>query len=120
MTTIVRHLICKIDKKNITQSRNLHKDDNEKGIFFSGNWTIKLEEAKALIGGKLFLHREKDQKSFFGGDVIDVSSILVDDNEKVILNLKLLKRQKMEELGKDNTNLFLFAWIAATLRWMSN
>ena len=88
MTTIVRHLICKIDKKNITQSRNLHKDDNEKGIFFSGNWTIKLEEAKALIGGKLFLHREKDQKSFFGGDVIDVSSILVDDNEKVIFKFK--------------------------------
>ena len=94
MTTIVRHLICKIDKKNITQSRNLHKDDNEKGIFFSGNWTIKLEEAKALIGGKLFLHREKDQKSYFGGDVIDVNPILVDDNEKVIFKFKATEEAK--------------------------
>ena len=45
---IVRHLICKLDKENNTHSRNLHKDDSEKDIFLSGNWTIKLEEAKAI------------------------------------------------------------------------
>jgi len=91
---IVRHLICKIDKENNTQSRNLHKDDNEKDIFLSGNWTIKLEEAKALIGGKLFLHREKDQKSYFGGDVIDVTTMLVDNNEKVIFKFKASEEAK--------------------------
>ena len=93
MTTIVRHLICKIDEDNKTKSRNLHKDA-EKDIYFSGNWTIKLDEAKALIGGKLFLHREKDQKSYFGGNVIDVSSIIVDDNEKVIFKFKATKEAK--------------------------
>ena len=91
---IVRHLICKIDKENITQSRNLHKDDNEKDIFLSGNWTIKLEEAKALIGGKLFLHREKDQKSYFGGDVIDITTTLVDNNEKIIFKFKASEEVK--------------------------
>ena len=91
---IVRHLICKIDKENNTQSRNLHKDDSEKDIFLSGNWTIKLEEAKALIGGKLFLHREKDEKSYFGGDVIDVTTILVDNNKKVIFKFKVNEEAK--------------------------
>lgn len=91
---IVRHLICKKDEENKTQSRNLHKSDNEKNVFLSGNWSIKFEEAKALIGGQLFLHREKDQKSYFGGDVIDISTVFVDDDEKVIFKFKATEEAK--------------------------
>ena len=39
-------------------------------------------------------HREKDQKSYFEGDVLDVATTLVDNNEKVIFKFKTSEEAK--------------------------
>ena len=94
MKTIVRHLICKVDPENITGSINLHKVKSEDHVYLSGNWTINVNDAKKLVGGKLYLHREKDTKSFFGVHVLDIDTIIIDNKEKVIFKFKAERAAK--------------------------
>lgn len=39
--------------------------------YTSGSWVISEEEAKALVGGRLYLHESKSEPSYFGGVVLD-------------------------------------------------
>lgn len=37
--------------------------------FESGNWDITEDEAKELVGGKMYLHESKNEPSYFGGKI---------------------------------------------------
>ncbi len=44
-----------------------------KGDYYrSGSWVISQETAKSLIGGRIFLHEKQDDRSHFGGEILDV------------------------------------------------
>ena len=57
------HLICK-------SANGVSKADG-KNTYFSGSWVIPKEEANELIGGRLYLHENKSEPSYFGGSVVE-------------------------------------------------
>lgn len=75
------HLICKRDEEGHSL-KGLYRVDAEKHTWASGKWDIKPEEAKQLIGGKLFLHQSKTERSHFGGTVIGVNEVLAEDRAR--------------------------------------
>jgi hypothetical protein len=44
-------------------------------IFRGGYWKIAKDEAKALIGGKIYFHKHKAEPSFFGGVITDTETV---------------------------------------------
>lgn len=73
--------IYKMKKLHLKTSANdsgllyLKKIPNEEHTYWSGKWDIKFSVAKTLIGGMIFLHKEKSKKSTFGGKVLDVREV---------------------------------------------
>jgi len=55
------HFICKEDD-------HLHRVTADGG-YDSGNWFVTAADADALIGGMIFLHRTKADRSYFGGKI---------------------------------------------------
>jgi len=43
--------------------------DKEAKRHKTGNWKFDMEEAQSLVGGKIFLHETKAEKSIIGGTV---------------------------------------------------
>ena len=66
----------------IDQSTAMWKKFGWDGMTYqSGYWHFTLEEAKKLIGGKIFLHHSKKQPSTVGGNVFDCyEQELTEDN----------------------------------------
>tara|TARA_B100000586_G_C19980593_1_gene371807 strand:+ start:223 stop:606 length:384 start_codon:yes stop_codon:yes gene_type:complete len=74
----ILHLINKPTPDSI-HAKGLTKVKDEKNSYVSCCWDFKLEKAKTLIGGMIFFHDTKSEKSKFGGRVIDVQSIKLDE-----------------------------------------
>ena len=78
----VVHLINKIKsdfdprtrKPNETMREGLFHG-GEKNHFVSCCWDFNIEEAQNLIGGMIYLHDTKAEKSFMGGKVVDVQQV---------------------------------------------
>jgi hypothetical protein len=45
------------------------------GEYESGNWVVSRKRAKALKGGKIYLHHSRDEPSFGGGTITDFSEL---------------------------------------------
>ena len=44
-----------------------------KGDYYrSTSWVLSQETAKSLIGGRIFLHDKQDERSYFGGEILDI------------------------------------------------
>ncbi len=56
-----RHLICR-DRLYLTATAHPQ--------FESGFWDIPEAQARALVGGMLYLHQTKAERSYFGGQVL--------------------------------------------------
>tara|TARA_B110000008_G_scaffold273760_1_gene308538 strand:+ start:240 stop:626 length:387 start_codon:yes stop_codon:yes gene_type:complete len=74
----ILHLINKTEAgemlpKGVSKSK---EDDN---IYISCCWDFKLEEAKALIGGMIFFHDTKSERSKLGGNVVSVQPVRLDE-----------------------------------------
>jgi hypothetical protein len=61
------HLICRRDLDGV--SLNNLKFDRETKLHRSGHWDIGEAEARALVGGWLYLHPTKSEKSEYGGTI---------------------------------------------------
>ena len=53
----------------IERTDNVRKTDRTANEWESGHWPVSEETAQTLIGGSLFLHRNKQQPSHFGGQI---------------------------------------------------
>ncbi len=60
-----------INKRDGARLLNLEFDKVAKQ-YRTGNWKFEMEEAQSLVGGKIFLHETKVQKSTVGGTVVSV------------------------------------------------
>jgi len=65
------HFVCK-------RGCNVSPRDSKNGIYDSGNWDISLDDARRLIGGYLYLHERKQERSYFGGIVQAVEAVRID------------------------------------------
>ena len=59
--------------------RNLRRFEDEKDVYLSGYWDIPLSDAQTLIGGMLFLHEAKAKLSRFGGKVLSVEQVRIEE-----------------------------------------
>ena len=60
----------------------LNKIPDEKDCYWSGKWDIPIDDVKILIGGMVYLHKEKSKKSIIGGLVLDVREVYYDEGKK--------------------------------------
>ena len=72
------HLICRRDPNSIGRL-GLYSVDKDNGVWATGKWDFSLVEAKMLIGGLIYLHESKSERSAFGGEVISVKAVIADD-----------------------------------------
>ena len=68
------HIICKrTESDSKWRGRTgVYLIDREKHIYASGKWDIKIDDALKLVGGNLYLHETKQDKSAFGGEILEV------------------------------------------------
>lgn len=80
------HLICKnADEHSEWIGRQgVSLLDKDTHTYESGKWDFKLQDAKRLIGGDLYLHETKQTPSAFGGKVIDVYEVEADDVSRTV------------------------------------
>jgi hypothetical protein len=79
------HLKC--DKDDRGQPKNTSCDVATK-TFSSGNWDLSVADAEALVGGWLYLHTAKSEKSYFGGPITGFEQIQVPGvarNNRIVL-----------------------------------
>jgi hypothetical protein len=54
------HIVCR---------RGLHVHPIEHPVYETGNWDFSTVEADQLVGGTIYLHESKGERSYFGGTV---------------------------------------------------
>jgi len=74
----ILHLINKPTEDSI-HSKGMTKVKDETNRYISCCWDFKLEEAKTLIGGMIFFHDTKSERSKLGGNVVDVQAVRLDE-----------------------------------------
>ena len=74
----ILHLINKPTEDSI-HSKGMTKVKDEMNRYISCCWDFKLEEAKTLIGGMIFFHDTKSERSKLGGNVVDVQAVRLDE-----------------------------------------
>ena len=74
----ILHLINKPTEVSI-HAKGMPKVKDETNLYISCCWDFKLEEAKTLIGGMIFFHDAKSERSKLGGNVVDVQSVRLDE-----------------------------------------
>ena len=74
----ILHLINKPTEDSI-HAKGMTKVKDETNLYISCCWDFKLEEAKTLIGGMIFFHDAKSERSKLGGNVVDVQSVTHDE-----------------------------------------
>ena len=75
------HFICKKaeDGSGWIGRNGVTLIDKTNHIYESGKWDLNLVEAQKLVGGDVYLHESKQEKSAFGGKVLDVYESTADD-----------------------------------------
>ncbi len=74
----ILHLINKPTEDSI-HAKGMTKVKDETNHYISCCWDFKLEEAKTLIGGMIFFHDTKSERSKLGGNVVDVQAVRLDE-----------------------------------------
>lgn len=91
------HLINKRDGVSLL---NL-EFDRETKQHRTGNWKFTMDEAQSLIGGKIFLHATKSQKSIIGGTVLSVEPS-PEESRVIFTFTSELEGKSKEWAGKDH------------------
>lgn len=70
-----------INKRNPKTNRpwGIYPMKDEKGVYYSCCWDFPLEKSKELIGGMIFFHLTKSDRSHLGGVVKDVLPVNLND-----------------------------------------
>jgi hypothetical protein len=82
------HFICRRDGIGL---RRVTRVEGRPGVWRSGDWDMKPDDARSLIGGWIFLHETKAQASVFGGVVLDLREVVNTDlarSERVVFELE--------------------------------
>ena len=74
----ILHLINKTESGEMLP-KGVSKSKEAGNIYISCCWDFKLEEAKTLIGGMIFFHDTKSERSKLGGNVLDVQPVRLDE-----------------------------------------
>ena len=72
------HVICHQDGK----SWNGLTKTEAKDTYESSAWVVSEEQAEALIGGRILLHRARAQESGFGGTILSFRTVIMEDRER--------------------------------------
>ena len=73
----VLHIIQKMDKET-NRPLGLTQIQPKINKYMSCCWDFDIEEMKDLIGGMIFFHKSKTEKSYLGGKVLNVHPIKMD------------------------------------------
>ena len=73
------HLVNKVSEDSYKRL-GITKIKGEKNQYYSCCWKFKYEDAKQLIGGSIYFHTTKSDKSTFGGRVLDAQPMTMDGN----------------------------------------
>jgi hypothetical protein len=81
------HLICR-------DRLNLHAVEHP--LYESGDWDVTPEDAQRLVGGMLYLHQTKAERSYFGGRVESFREVDVDAAHKrrIVFRLRSMREAK--------------------------
>ncbi len=90
------HFICGRDDG--VSLNHLHFDKQSKS-FRSGQWNISEDDAKALVGGWVYLHPTKASKSEFGGRVVGFEPV-IDDTLAHSARIVLIVQKRHEGAGQ--------------------
>lgn len=62
----------------------------------SGNWPVSEAEASELVGGMIYLHETKAERSYFGGRINSFRAIVTDDPNpfRIVFRLTALPEGK--------------------------
>ena len=71
------HLICRYEE-NRKRPKGIFKIEGQ-DRYTSEAWDFSNEEAESLIGGTIFFHKKKSDKSHFGGTITAFEEITRDD-----------------------------------------
>ena len=74
----ILHLINKTQPLELLP-KGVSKSKEDGNIYISCCWDFKLEEAKTLIGGMIFFHDTKSDRSKLGGHVVDAQPVKLDE-----------------------------------------
>ena len=61
---------------------NLHRVSDD-GEYESGNWDVTAADAEKLVGGMIYLHNTKSERSYFGGRIKSARCVVTDDAHPV-------------------------------------
>ena len=93
------HFINKKEEEGFG-NKGLRCIDKDNHTWISGYWDFKPDELKELIGGKIYLHRTKSKKSYFGGTVLEVISIERDELKKQERkDIKFIANESAKNIG---------------------
>jgi len=76
----VLHLKCTINP-HTKRRRGVTPVEGKENTYYSCCWNFPLDKSKELIGGMIFFHDTKKDKSGLGGIVTDVHPVHMDDPE---------------------------------------
>lgn len=68
------HFICHSDNRG--NLKKLTQITGRPGFFRSCCWAVSQEEARALVGGWVYLHPKKSDRSEFGGRVQEINAAI--------------------------------------------
>ncbi|MCP3165109.1 hypothetical protein [Myxococcus qinghaiensis] len=90
------HFICH-------ENEHLHRVSAD-GHWESGNWAIKADEAKQLVGGMIYLHKTKAKPSYFGGRIEGVRALVTTGNGPTLFVLRFKHLQEAREVRWKGVN----------------
>ena len=80
----------------------VQQPDKTKMIFESGWWAVSPETATKLIGGEIYLHKEQQKRSHFGGTILSFRvETTGSDANRVAFTFSAEARCKDVRAGKD-------------------
>ncbi len=88
----ILHLINRTDP-NTKRPIGISKVKDEMNTYMSCCWDFDLIEAKELIGGMIYFHETKSEKSKLGGRVLDIQPIKMDEDSQY-------HQTKLDDAGK--------------------
>lgn len=74
------HLICRRVAGGLDGVTAVNPKDH---IYRSAAWDFKINEAKKLLGGKIYFHQAKSAPSHYGGEVLSVEEVKTDNAREV-------------------------------------
>ncbi|PTL79835.1 hypothetical protein [Vitiosangium sp. GDMCC 1.1324] len=84
------HFICR-------DRLNLHRVSDD-GEYESGNWGVTAADAEKLIGGMIYLHNTKSERSYFGGRIKMARPVVTDDARSVRFVFRIEPLQEAREV----------------------